>query len=100
MGKVIKGKRQVADRTDVTVLLTQYRAAKDAEAAAKSAAEMARESLVELAGDAEILVDSNNIQLCKVPERTRRSLPLLEALELHADLEVLIHVSEYRVITR
>ena len=34
MGKVVKGKRVVADRTDVTVLLTQYRAAKDAEAAA------------------------------------------------------------------
>ena len=100
MGKVVKGKRVVADRTDVTVLLTQYRAAKDAEAAAKEAAEMARESLVALAGDAEILVDSNNLQLCKVPERVRRSLPLAEALALHADLERIINVSEYRVISR
>jgi hypothetical protein len=40
------------------------------------------------------------MQLCKVPERTRRSLPLLESLALHADLEALVHVSEYRVISR
>lgn len=100
MSKVVKGKRQVADRTDVTVLLSHYRTAKDAEAAAKIAADEARMALVALAGDAEILVDSSNLQLCKLPERTRRSLPLLESLDLHPDLDALVHVSEYRVVTR
>jgi hypothetical protein len=97
---VIKGKRQTADRVEVTLLLANYRAAKDAEAAANIAATECREALVEIAGDAEILVDAHNLQLCKVPERSRRSLPLVEALELHPDLEVLVHHSEYRVITR
>lgn len=98
--KVVKGKRVVCDRTEVTLLLSHYRQAKDAEAAAKIAAEEAREALVALAGDAEILVDASNLQLCKVPERSRRSLPLQDALALHPDLEKLVHVSDYRVISR
>jgi hypothetical protein len=97
---VVKGKRQIADRTEVTLLLSHYRQAKDAEAAAKIAADEARGALVDLAGDAEILVDSSNLQLCKLPERSRRSLPVGDALDLHPDLEVLIHHSVYRVVTR
>ena len=97
---VIKGKKQVADRTEVTVLLTRYRAAKDAEKAAKLVAEECREALVGIAGDAEILVDERNLQLCKVPERSRRTMPLAESLLLHPDLEKIVHTSDYRVITR
>lgn len=97
---VIKGKRAVADRTDVVVLLGNYRQAKDAEAAAKQVADECRAALVALAGDAEILVDASNLQLCKLPERTRRSLPMTESLELHPDLESLVKTSDYRVVTR
>jgi len=97
---VIKGKKQVADRTEVTLLLANYRSAKDAEKAAKIASEECRSALVAIAGDAEILVDDHNLQLCKVPERSRRSLPLQESLLLHPDLEKIVHVSDYRVITR
>ena len=97
---VVKGKRAVADRTEVTLLLSHYRQAKDAEAAAKLAADEAREALLKLAGDAEILVDGSNLQLCKLPERSRRSLPLVESLALHPDLERLVKTSDYRVVTR
>jgi hypothetical protein len=100
MGKVVKGKRVVADRTEVTLLLSNYRQAKDAEAAAKIVAEECREALVAIAGDAEILVDASNLQMCKVPERSRRTLPLADALALHPDLERIVHVSDYRVISR
>lgn len=97
---VVKGKKQVCDRTEVTLLLSHYRAAKDAEKAANVAAEEARAALIALAGDAEILVDSSNLQLCKVPERSRRTMPLHESLLLHPDLEKIVHTSDYRVITR
>jgi hypothetical protein len=100
MGYVIKGKNVTVDRTDATLLLAHYRAAKDAEKAAKLAAQEAHDSLVALAGDAEILVDASNLQLCKLPEISRRTMPLQEALLLHPDLESIVHTSEYRRVMR
>jgi hypothetical protein len=97
---VVKGKRAVADRTEVTLLLSHYRAAKDAEAAAKTAADEARQALVVIAGDAEILVDSSNLQLCRLPETSRRSMPLDESLALHPDLSAIVHTSHYRTVRR
>lgn len=100
MGYVIKGKKITVDRTDATLLLSHYRSAKDAEKAARLAAAEAHDALVAMAGDAEILVDASNLQLCKLPEITRRTLPMNEALLLHPDLEPLVNVSEYRRIMR
>ena len=100
MSYVIKGKKAVVDRTDATLLLAHYRSAKDAEKAARLAALEAHDALVAMAGDAEILVDERNLQLCKLPEISRRTLPMNEALLLHPDLEALVHTSEYRRIMR
>ena len=97
---VVKGKRQVADRTEVTLLLSHYRTAKDAEAAAKAAASEAHDALIALAGDAEILVDGSNLQLCKLPERHTTRLPTAEAMALHPELVELLHTTYYRVVTR
>jgi len=94
------GKRKKANRAEVTKLLLAYRTHKDAEKAARAAAEEARMSLIAIAGDAEILVDKNGVPLCKIPERERRTMPVVAALELHPDLEGIVNYSHYRVITR
>jgi hypothetical protein len=97
---VVKGKRVVADRTEVTLLLHHYRTAKDAEAAAKEAATLAHDALLEIAGDAEILVDGSNLMLCKLPERHTTTLPAKEAIALYPKLEKLLRTTYYRVVTR
>jgi hypothetical protein len=97
---VVKDKRKKTDRTRVTRLLNAYRVAKDAEKRAREAAEEARTQLIALAGDAEVLVDKNGVQLVKLPERSRRTLPVVDALELHPDLDALINTSYYRVVSR
>lgn len=97
---VVAGKRKKVDRTKISKILVEYRTAKDAEKRAKEAAEDARTQLIALAGDAEILVDKNDVQLVKLPERSRRSLPVVDALEMHPDLDVLINTSYYRVVSR
>ena len=97
---VVKGKRQKADRTEVTLLLSHYRAAKDAEAAAKEAATLAHDALIEIAGDAEILVDGSNLMLCKLPERHTTTLNAKDAIELHPELVELLKTTYYRVVTR
>ena len=58
---VTAGKRRKANRAEVTKLLLQYRTSKDAEKAARAAAEDARLALIGIAGDAEILVDKNGV---------------------------------------
>ena len=97
---VVKGKRKKADRTEVTLLLSHYRTAKDAEAAAKEAATNAHDALIEIAGDAEILVDGSNLMLCKLPERHTTRLPAKEAMALHPELVELLNTTYYRVVTR
>ena len=97
---VVKGKRKKADRTEVTLLLHHYRTAKDAEAAAKEAAQNAHDALIEIAGDAEILVDNSNLMLCKLPERHTTRLPAKEAMALHPELVELLSTTYYRVVTR
>lgn len=97
---VTPGKRRKANRTEVTKLLLAYRTAKDAEKAARTAAEDARLALIGIAGDAEILVDKNGVTMCKIPERERRTMPVVQALELHPDLESIVNHSHYRVVSR
>ena len=38
--------------------------------------------------------------MCKIPERERRTMPVVQALELHPDLDSIVNHSHYRVISR
>ena len=77
---VIKNKRRKVSREDVTALLNTLSTARSAERDAHRVAEEARQAIIEIAGDAEILTDRYGIVLCRVPEQSRRTLPIKETV--------------------
>lgn len=88
LASVVKGKRVQADRADVAVLVNNYRLAKAGEKAAQTAANDARDGLIELVGDGDTLVDSKTgITLCSLPVRERTNVPsVADLLAEFADL--------------
>jgi hypothetical protein len=77
---VIKNKRKKVNRDDMTALLNTLSTARSAERDAHQVAQEARNAIIEIAGDAEILTDRYGIVLCRVPEQSRRTLPVVETV--------------------
>jgi hypothetical protein len=73
---ITKGKRKRVNREDVTALLNTLTTARSAERDAHLVAEEARQAIIEIAGDAEILTDRYGVVLCRVPESSRRTIPI------------------------
>jgi hypothetical protein len=81
LASVIKGKKVQADRSDVSVLLHSYRIAKAGQKAAGEAADAARDGLISLVGDGEVLTDAvTGLTLCSLPVRSRTNAPSVAAL--------------------
>jgi len=80
-------------------LIAQYRNAKASERIAADLAKAAHAALAELLGDAEYGVNLEGTPIVRMPERTRRTLPVEAALELAPILAPLVNVTTYRVVS-
>jgi hypothetical protein len=97
---VTPGKRKKVNRDDLTALLNQLSTARSAMKDAHTVAEEARQAIIEIAGDAEILTDRYGIVLCRVPESSRSTLPVKEVVAAIPEAADYVRVSWFRRVTR
>jgi len=98
---VIKNSRVTLDQDGLATaeaLIAQYRAAKASARIADDLAKAAHAALAEILGEAEYAVTPEGVQVVRMPERTRRTLPVEAALELAPILAPLVNVTTYRVV--
>ena len=98
---VTPGKRKKVNREDVTALLNTLTTARSAMSDAHKVAEEARQAIIEIAGDAEILTDRYGIVLCRVPEQSRTTLgPWKDVVAAIPEAADWVKVSWFRKVTR
>jgi|SRR6478752_1775719 hypothetical protein len=85
---------------EAQVALTRWRAAQETKRIADEAAEEERARLLAIIGDAQFAVDSDGRIVYSAPERSRRTMPVVEALELAPILASVVKTSTYRVISK
>lgn len=98
---VIKNSRTTLEGdtlAEATALLAQYRASKASARIADELARAAHARLAEILGDAEVGVDADGMQVVRMPERTRVTLPTDDALALAPIVASLLRTTRYRVV--